>query len=99
MEAEMINEREQRVRLVGWAVSAKRRAEGLQTVAQAAADDVRRFREFAAEWGTLATAAERADRAFDDAARACREVAAASEALEAAKPHGMPVDEWLGRSG
>ena len=94
----MLNEREQRVRLVGWATSAKRRAEGLQAVAQAAAEDVRRFQEFEAEWGTLGTVAERAARAFDDAARACREAAAAAEALEAAKPQGMPIDEWLGLS-
>jgi hypothetical protein len=99
MEVGMINEREQRVRLVRWATSAKHRAEALQAAAQAAAEDVRRLQESAAGWGPLATAAERAARAFDEAARACREAAAASEALEAAKPQGMPVNEWLGRSG
>ena len=91
----MLNERQQRIRLVGWANSAKQRAEALQAAAEAAAEDVRRLRETAAEWGVLATAAERAGRVFDEAARACREAAAASEALVAAKPAGVTTDEWL----
>jgi hypothetical protein len=97
MEVGMINEREQRVRLVRWATSAKHRAEALQAAAQAAAEDVRRLQESAAEWGPPATAAERAARAFDEAARAYREAAAASEVLGGAKPQGMTLDDWLER--
>ena len=80
----MLDEREQRARLVGWAESAKQRADALQAAAQAAAEDVRRLQADAAELGVLATAAERASRVFDEAARARREAAAASEALGAA---------------
>ena len=94
----MLDVREQRARLVGWAESAKERAATLQAAAQAAAGEVRRLQEDAAELRVLATAAERAARVFDDAARACREAAAATEALAAARPEGITVDEWLERS-
>ena len=91
----MLDERDQRARLVGWAKSAKQRADALQVAAQAAAEEVRRLQEEAAELGVVATAAERASREFDEAARACREAAAAAEALGAARPGGITVEEWL----
>jgi hypothetical protein len=94
----MLDERGQRARLVEWAESANKRAAALQAAACTAAGDVRRLQEDAAELGVLATAAERASRVFDEAARACREAAAAMEALDAAKPEEMTVDEWLERS-
>ena len=81
----MIDVREQRARLDVWASGAKQRAGALQVAAQAAAQEVRKLQDTSAEGGVIGLAAERASRAFDDAARACREAAAASEALAAAQ--------------
>jgi hypothetical protein len=86
MEGSMQDEREQREKLVSWATTSKLRADTLQIAAAEAAQSVRRLQNSAATLGVVATAAERASRIFDDAARACREAEAAGEALAAPRP-------------